>query len=319
MAPTTHFLGNCRIYDHDLKLLRALPHGHLCLPLDDGSYLSSSLTALTRYSPEGERLWAIPGHYHHQLRLDGDAFLALKEEIHRFGEVSYKYDVVERRRHGDGGLIARFSFRDHADQLKKHSRPRGLAVALPTSESAWRPEAGDLEFTHANAIDVIPPGLRAHYGDGHYLVTDALTLTCLVLDETLQRITHSFSPDFGEYRFTFMHDCQPEGKGGWLVYHNRYGANQTDSFFEVWRFNAAGKGEIVFPRRERDRVDATFSGGVHHLPDGRYVFVGTRSDSAVLGFFDEAGEILRQVRVPHMVQDLKARNLSRFLSLNGLR
>lgn len=251
----------CSLYKTNGDLVKKFP-GYMCLFHPNGNLISASITSLTMFSPKLEKLWEIPGFFHHHMNFSEDKkkILALassnekqKDGIHR-QDVFMVIDL-------DGKIVAKANA---SELLKKHIKFTGAKLG-----GMWKQlTAADIEDTHFNSIYEIPENTSPlkYLKAGNIVVNSVVSGHCFL------------SPDLKKSEFCkvlpispdpTIHDLQVTPKGELLLFNNQVRDVGEDPYSAiVKRDPVAAKTIYEFTAEPKEMFFSPVKGSVQQLmPD----------------------------------------------------
>jgi hypothetical protein len=254
--------------------------GHICLFLDDGSYISADDQAIRRISATSKKIWEIKGNYHHQLNLsyDKQKILALGSSIFRKDERQDKFQIIAL----DGKILFEKNFSEYFSQTAN------FGLSLPMSKLTFIDDVGlTKEFSHFNSFYEIPdlPASQKRPSWmrlGNYIV-NGLVHGYFILSPDLKEIL--YKAKFDNSPGHHVHDVQVTKRGTILYYNNLVKENSKNLKNilggEEPELRYSGIYEVVplthkilrkFESNPKQMFFAWISGGVQELDDSTWIF-----------------------------------------------
>ncbi len=316
-----HLSVMCTVRDWEGQGIKHYP-GKLCHFFPDGRLLAATDDYLTLYSKDMGQLWRAPHTLHHMMTLtpDENYLYGLGSEIALIDGKRNRYDTVLKIDMKTGAELARFSTREHIDQLKKFS-PNGHKTWKQAPNYWWKPDY-DIEHTHGNTVFVIPKSTRTEpaYREGNILLNMNQIGLMVYLDSELKKILKIYHRT-GKFQ---QHDLQLLPNGNILSYVNlNRHFSRIFSTLEEWD-PETGEVKWQFKEKPSSNFYSHVSGGLQLLPGnlvlfsdttkfGKYILI--RRDGERV-WMRPSGWTNPQTKLPGPVQTVKAVDLTEFMKNN---
>lgn len=325
------YLLGCSVLDRHFNFLRQLPGDGICLPFADGSWVSSDGQKLVSWAHDGEVVWTLPGHFHHQIRTDDEGnILLLGSDIVLFKQYKIRMDTIEIHDRS-GNLLFSWHLKDHLNEIQKFSH-------LPKSASLFwghpdypADKSVTFEFSHINSISAIPKESRAKLNGAIYLIYDPILNISLGLDRKLENVVWGAPLPDGGRPDPLKHDVQFT-KNVELLYFDNYGfstnvlhsnkiaptANDSTDACESYAvFLRSIEGTVIFqfPKNTQECLPTYSKGSVEIIDDTFLINVPSGKNSFV-GLLDRAGNWIQRKSVDAEYQEIKLLPYQDFLEKN---
>ncbi|MGZ3691178.1 MAG: hypothetical protein ACXVAX_06730 [Pseudobdellovibrio sp.] len=315
------FLVGCEIYDADFNLLKTLPGGAFCLPLEDGSWLASDSNRIALYSDTGKIMWQEPGFFHHNFILDSEGnFIVLGSDFKKINKLSVRADVVKKISRS-GRTLAEFNVFDHLDDFENIKNPKLYKSFFPATIFKSSSFDYDLELSHINSVQDV---------NHQYLIGDPYVGACFILDQNLKLTPVKYDLDATVYPDEFLkppfrkpspflaHTCRLNDKNELVYYSNRYSFEGHNSFAVIKK--TKDKTEVLFPKRKDDIIAADWGGGVQLVGEsGDHMVVTTLSRLDIyIDVVDHDGHTIFRKKIKKPLIEAELKDLSGFLKNNKI-
>ncbi len=302
----TYLVSACRIYKGSGLKLREFP-GQICVFMDDGKFLSATSDKLRLFGVRSEVIWEIDGHFHHQVNLspDGKRILTLSSEVDGKSRTD-KFMIISL----EGKILAE---RNASDVLKG----KKLTLNWPVMDTALSDKGILLENSHFNSIYEVPlqTNKKSQFQQGQ-IVVNGLVQGIFVLSPDMKNIIRHVI--YQGSKNHSLHDVQVTGTGNFLVFNNEKKGDHSHTTID--EFDPSSQ-KIIY-QFKADPPEVFYSknaGGVQEIGTDHLIVSSHLSGTYLINRKTNKVENLN--RNTHMdtfkfipVQQVKAQNLSRFLS-----
>lgn len=317
--------AGCRLYNIQGENIKNFP-GHLCVFLDDGSFVSGNEHALRFFNKTNEVVWEIKGHFHHQINLSEDKqkILALSSEISgESGNISRQDKLLILGL--DGKILHQ---RLMADIMKEANSVSIYWILDPHMRTFF---GNGHEISHLNSMYEIPA--NKGYPKNSFLQKGNIIIN------GLETGIHILSPDLSKVlHYTYLksstlhtvHDVQVNSKGNFLIFNNAVAKDKRETSHPNWRaFGGIHSAiEEIDPKTQKivARFEATpkemfyskACGSIQEVGSDTWLFTHIVNGTYV--YSKSKKKILHSLPATHLndhqfvpIQQVKAWDLSKFL------
>lgn len=316
-ADVSHLVNGCRIFTMDGIPVKTFP-GDICLFFPDGSFVSASVSKLTKFSLSDQVQWEIERNFHHQLELDHQ-----QETILAIGNV-----VKEKIRYDTFAVINLSGKILHEVTSDSYFTERKMKPkVLPTSEFIRTRSGADSEAGHFNSFYQIPKLVSAvkhpdYLKTGNFIV-NALSDGVFIISPDLQKVLHHFR--ISQSHDHQVHDVQVSPSGSYLYFNNRGSeGGPVNRYSAIQLMNPEGKLLFSYTSEPKEFFYSNACGGVQELDTDRILFSDVLNATYV--YSRKARKLERAVTGTHrnrempwnsLTQRVKAYDLKKFLSVRN--
>lgn len=323
---TLQIVAHCTILNFKGEVLKQFP-GAICAFLPDGRFVSGTTSELAMYDASEKKLWAIPGHFHHQVNLSQD-----KKTILALSSLSEFKDkkMIRKDRFLRISLEGKILGDSNSGVLFSHfAIDKGVSGV--NFKNAGAKEGPVLEGSHFNSIHEIPSNKLAQsnpaFREGNVIVNDVSAGVFI------------FSKDLSKPLFMhrhklpiYTHDTQVNEKGNLIYFNNEQVGTQSNlqggPYSGVEEINPlTGKMIYQFFGRPKEIFYSACCGGVQELDNETLLishmtngfFVLNRKSGQIIYSSGKTTTFQGGETSVTVTQQYRAENLLKFLAAWGIK
>lgn len=262
-SPFHHLVNGCAVYDSEGSFVKIFP-GTQCLFLEDGGFVSASNDSLKRFDKNFAELWAIEGHFHHQLNwsFDKSRILALGSKVVKRDGKDHRLDtflVVDMA----GKILAQQDAEFLMKQMRVKPRIRGSSFMI-------KKLSVNMELTHFNSFHEIPPQTEGSSFEAGNFVVNALSQGIFILSQDLSKVrSRIIIKDSSDHS---IHDVQIRKNGNLLFFNNEVASVPGVSYSAAQEVQMSDQKLVTeFSSQPREAFFSKYCGSVQELADGDWL------------------------------------------------
>lgn len=189
----------------------------MCIFLENGNLISSSLTHIRLMTPENEIKWEVQGNFHHQMNLSDDKKRILTLD-------SKKIDTPQGPRLSDVAVIidaenGKRLYEAGADSILAQAKLG--SVEIPLSPEQSKRYMLEKEISHFNSIYEIPKinnrKVPFYIKEGNIIINGTIS-GIMILTPDLRKVLYQTT--FPQSHFHRVHDVQVKANGNYIFFNN---------------------------------------------------------------------------------------------------
>lgn len=313
-------INACRIFTIEGKHIKTYP-GHICIFMEDGSFISAHEKMIRRISKDNEVLWQLPGHFHHQINLtpDKQRILALSSEV-----------IVDKNENKRQDKFIIFSLDGkvlHEQKAEFLFKEAGVVAEDIRMMSTLAKEMNARnEISHFNSFYEIPAhkesGSTSFIKEGN-IILNSLKYGLFILNPDMTKVLHHtvFKNSLDHH----VHDVQVNRNGN-LIYFNNLAAGKPENEKLTYRHSEVNE---VHPKTHRminsfsgapkQLFHSAICGNIQELSNDLWLFTHFLTGTFI--YSKSSKKILASISETHLdgerfmpSQQVTAQDLTKFLS-----